>query len=253
MIGGTIKDMVPYVESVCRQHQNAVYRQTDRGTEMKIQQIEASETRKPAPSPMNLDVGRLTAREALTLFGVATGTLLAAALGGLLWWLAVPTTNGALVLVALFGIGMAIMGSVFTFVVARLGITSWYSYERRLDDWHEITLAAYETSGGAETSRTIRQWELTADDFRDVLLIALGVHSRVVAGTSTPWSVREIEGAIWLGGKRLGDVASGDAERVSKVLAESGLIIDRAPRKAGRWAAGSYDEVVEILVKGYGK
>jgi hypothetical protein len=218
---------------------------------MKIKQIESSETRKPAPSLMNLDAGRLSGREALTIFGVCAATLMASAFGGLLWWLSVPARHGALIFLGLFGIGVAVMGAMFAVVVARLGISSWYAYERRLSDWHEVSLSAYDTSGGAETTRFIRQWELSSDDFRDMLLISLAVHARVLQGKPTPWSVREIEGAVWLGSRRLGDVPGGEAERVARSLADAGLVVDRSPRKAGRWAAGSYDEVVDILVRGW--
>lgn len=224
-------------------------RQTDR--QMKIKQTEANETRRPAATLMDLNVGRLTAREALMLFGVSTATLGIASIGGLLWWVAVPAVNAVASAIAIFGMGIAILGGIFSVVVARLGLTSWYAYERRLEDWHGIAIAAYEAARGSETTRTIRQWELSADDFRDVLLIALGVHSRVAQGKNTPWSVRELEGAIWLGSRRLGDVASGEAERVARSLADAGLVVDRAPRRAGQWAAGSYNEVIDILVRGW--
>lgn len=151
----------------------------------------------------------------------------------------------------MFGATVSGLGISLAWIVWRLAVGSWQAYETRLADWHDVAIEAHATAQGLERTRTIRQWELVSDEFPQVLLVALAVQAKVEKGERTPWSVRALEGPAWLGDYRLGDVAAGEAERMRSRLVEVGLIEGAAPRQAGRWAAGSVGECVEMVMRGW--
>lgn len=207
----------------------------------------ATERIAPAKLPMSLDVGRLTAREAFQLFGLAIAALAAGSLGALLSWLAYPSYisdwSGVRLVAVLFGASVALLGLGLASLTAWLGALDWISYRRRIDDYHELYLSSHQETGGIEIERSLTGFELTATNPLHVLAVALAAHRRNQAG-ELAHSVRALEGPVFLGGVRLGDVTSSEAEALSKKLADLGLIEGRAPRTAGKWVPDTIDTIV---------
>lgn len=218
----------------------------------------SSEKRVPVEPAMQLDVGRLTITEALAVGGVALAALFVAALGGLLAWAAGPRgwetlggIGGLRFWVWLFGTLVSLVSFWLGVVVVRLTVRSWNRYEQRLQEWHDAAVAAFEDSEGQAVETTVTRWELSASVPRDVLLVALAVHSQVQAGERNAHTVRALGGDLWLGGLRLGDVAQ--AERMSRTLADLGLIEGKAQRKAGEWVPSSADEVLTLVQQNWSR
>lgn len=212
---------------------------------------ERIETSRPVRAQMNLDTGRIDAREAVALFGVTVVGLAVSTVGWLLVWVATPAANGGTFIVLVFGGSVGVMGLALAWVVWRLAVRSWDSHEKRLQDWHDVCIEAHEVNQGLERTRTVRQWDLCVDEFQHVLLVALAVHRRVQGGERTPWSVRNLGGAVWLGSRRLGDVPTGDAERMRQRLVDLGLVTGAGERKAGAWAPVTADEVIDRVKGGW--
>lgn len=219
-----------------------------------IKEITAQETKKPAKSLMDLDRGKLESREAIQIFGIASIALIVASLGSMVLWGALFLHGGISVLLGMLGLAFAILGILFSVIVSRLAIHSWYAYENRLADWHDVTLGAYQNSDGTESTRIVRQWDLSSDDFRDVVLVALSIQDRVNRQINgSHWSTRQIEGKRTLSGADgksfhvLGDVSSSVAESMPKIFESLKIIEGRSPGKAGKWIPSSYDDLIERI------
>lgn len=225
---------------------------------MSVKQFTASERIGPAKLPMSLDVGRLTARDAAQLGGLAVAALGVGAFGALLAWLAWPefgTWSGWRVVFVGFGLSVGGLGVGLAVVVGRLSVNDWVSYQRRLEDIHQLYLESHEQAGGVEIERTLTGWELALDKPLHVLALALSVHERVMQGDQTAFSERKIgaDGSIWLGGVKLGQISQGAAAEGSRLLADVGLIQGRGPRQAGRWAAQSTDDVIRAVTRDWAR
>lgn len=215
---------------------------------MKAKKVEATENIKIASPPMNLDNGRINWREAIHLFWVSVVGSGVATLGVFLIYLVFPPASGGHVALLIFG-GMLTALGLSLASTWLLGMASWRSYERRLTDWNQLHMKIWKKQQGIDTTRTIKTWELQADDFRDVLLSALGTHAQVLQGTETPWSKRKLEGSMWLGTRRLGDVI--DGSRMRTRFSELKLITGSEERNAGEWMPRSFDDVIEIISKNW--
>jgi hypothetical protein len=210
---------------------------------------------------MNLDVGKLTIMDAAQLGGLAVAALFVASLGGMMSWGAGPSAGETLVNLGGFRFWIWFFGTTVGLVSFGLGtavvvltVRSWLRYENRLEEWHNVAIDAVIDNDGIEISRTMTQWELNHTNPRDVLLTALAVHARHMAGEHNAHTVRELTGAVWLGNIRLGDVASGQGEHMSKTFRQLGLLKNVAPRKAGDWAVdGGPEKVIEIVTANWSK
>jgi hypothetical protein len=211
-----------------------------------------TESIRPVRAQMDLDVGRLTVREAVQLVGFTVGLLFVATLGALLLWLVWPDYyqdwSGVRLVFASFAGSVVLFSGGMAVLVARLTIEDWKEYRLRLADWHAVAIEAYENNGGREVVKEMTVWDLTPSMTLHTLAVALACHRRAMQGTSAPWSVRELTGPIMLGGHRLGSVSKGAAEEFGRDLSTLGLIAGRGPGKAGQWAAQSEGEVIDLVV-----
>jgi hypothetical protein len=222
--------------------------------------VTTTETRAPVRPAMNLDTGKLTARDALGIGALALGCLFAGTLGGALAWGAGPGPYGTFaqiggfrIWLVTFGWAVAALGYGLALVVSWLTWVDWTAYLRRLDDWHQVAIAAVEAADGQEVEQTFTAWELSATVPRDVLLAALAVHHRVQSGDASAHSVRALAGDCWIAGLRLGDVSSSQAAELGRVFAELGLIQGRGKRSAGSWKPDSADEVIQLVESNWGR
>lgn len=209
---------------------------------------------------MNLDVGRLTMREAAGLGGLAVAALAVATVGGLIAWAAGPHAYEAIdrlsgwrFLLWLFGVAVGVLGWSFSVVVCYLTLQDWTQYRQRLNDWHYAALESFDRSGGVQIEQTLTQWELGAQQPLHVLAVALAVHAKVAAGEAGAYSVRQLAGPTTLGHVRLGDVPQAQTEAMGKTFEQLKLITGRAPRKAGEWAPKSADDVVRLVAENWPK
>jgi hypothetical protein len=100
-------------------------------------------------------------------------------------------------------------------------------------------------------------WELTASNPLHVLGAALAVQARQSGSAGAP-SVRSLQGDMWLpspDGKmvNLGEVNTTQAQRMSDVFTQLGLIEGKEPRKAGRWVPSSADDTLRIVAANWHK
>lgn len=221
------------------------------------QQITASQVSRPIRSPVELDVGRLTARDAYQFGVLAVGSLAIAALGGLLARLAVPGPYGELsalrLVLLVFGLAVLVVAFGLAVIVCWLTVTDWLAYRQRLSDWHYAALSAYEAQDGREVAQTLTVTDLSSSLPLHVLAAALSVQRRMLQGEPNPFATRQLEGPLFLGGVRLGDVSPTTAEQLPRVFAQIGLIKGRGPRQAGEWTAKSEADVVKAVVDNWGK
>lgn len=219
---------------------------------MSIKQLTQTERIGPAKVPMDLNVGRLTARDAAQLLALSVGALAVGAVGMLLAWLCLPDymsdLSGWRVVFMAFGLSVSVLGVGLAVITAWFYWRDWTFYHERLADYHQLYVESHQTTGGVEVERTITGWELMTDRPLHVLGVALAVHERVMKGEASPFSTRQLEGPVWLGGVRLGDLTPATAEETSKLLSDVGLIKGRQARQAGRWSADSEQDVIKAIV-----
>lgn len=220
--------------------------------------VSVSETTRPAHAPMNLDVGRPVARDVVRLAALSFGFLSLGTLGGFIFWGATPAGvyspwSGWRVLLLLFGGSVALVGFGLGVNLARLMVHDWKSYHRRLDDWHYAALEAYEQAQGQETHVQTSAWELTTSAPRDMLLVALALHYEVQKGNTSAHTVRALTGDKWLGGIRLGDINTTQAQRMSKALVDMRLVKGKEGRSAGTWTPESPEQVIELVMNNWSR
>lgn len=234
--------------------------------------VTATEVSRPVRSPMDLDVGRINPREALAVAVLSLSGLFVGTLGALLAWLVLPAGalgysswsgvsdglygsawSGWRVAFFLFGAFVAVLGVGLGVTLVQLTYQDWIEYRQRLNAWHAAALRAYDAQDGKETERTLTLTDLSPALPLHMLAVALSAHRRVVQGANNPFSVRMLEGPVFLGGVRLGDLSPSAAEQASKNLAALGLVKGRGPRAAGEWAAQSEGDVISALVDNWKK
>lgn len=218
--------------------------------------IVASESQKPIRSPMDLDVGRVTPLEAIYAALACVGLFFTAALGGLVMYVVYPhdglsPLEGWRLVLLIFGMAVSLFSFGLAVTLTQLIYQDWIEYRLRLNDWHEIAIAAATANDGQEIERTLTITDLSPAQPLHMLAIALSAHARVASGTAGAFSVRELEGPVMLGPVKFGDLSRTSAESASKRLADLGLIKDRAPKKAGTWAAQSEHDVINAVIDGW--
>ena len=216
-----------------------------------------TEAVRPVRSQMDLDVGRLNPREAVQLVSLTVGALFVATLAALLTWVAWPKEFESWGMVRLvfvvFGFALAGLAVGFGVMVARLTLDDWLEYRQRLNEWHDVAIAAYQANQGREVVKQLTVWDMSPAMPLHVLGVALSRHRLVQQGADTPWSVRALEGPVMLSGRRLGSVSKSSAEEFSRDMAKLGLVAGRGPGRAGEWVPRSESEVVELVVSNWRK
>ncbi len=222
-----------------------------------------SQTVRPSSGSMNLDHGRIEAKEAFIMAGFSLVSILVMALGGILtvwsspkysydwtWYRAIGMLTGGLI---------ALMGLRFSWSMSSLMLYSWRSYHSRLADWHNAELEMYLDQRGVETITEVSQLELTPQVAGHVLLTALAIQHRLMTQDvhQALWSVRALEEKLYLDGNTnsvlLGEINGTRPEQMSLRLSQLGLVKDRKEGSAGHWVPQSYDDVFSIIAKNWSK
>ncbi len=222
-----------------------------------------SQTVRPSNGSMNLDAGKIEAKEAFVMAGFSLASILVMAFGGILvvwsspkysydlsWYRAIGMLTGGLI---------ALMGLRFSWAMSTLMLHSWRAYHDRLYDWHTAELDMYKQQLGVETVTEISQLELTPNVAGHVLLTALAIQHRLQTQDvrNALWSVRALEDKLYLDGGSnsilLGEISGSRPELMSTRLAQLGLVKDRREGSAGTWVAQSYDDVFTLVARNWSK
>lgn len=222
---------------------------------------------RPADSPMLLDAGKPTPREALLTTGVTLAFLAAAMLAALLVYAFTPKSSldewtpwgaiaaGGCTLIAVY----CLMQAHAYGTVTRKG---WVGYYARLEEWHNAVLDSYVNLQGVETVQSIDVYSYDPSVPHHVLLTALAVHMQLTNGLGTgrqvPFSVRALDGSLMLGSNdrnlvRIGELNGTTPEKMANALAAVGLIRDRRNNYAGTWTANTLEDVVTTFLNNWHK
>ena len=203
---------------------------------------EYTQIKRPIAPPMDLDSGRFNVAQAALAGGFVLSALLLASFGG---WIVLRSWGFTTLGVAI-GLVLAVVGTAFGLVVLVVSLGEWTDHRRRVADWHEAALVAYQENG-AETVEHVSEWDFTADNPAHVLVAALSVSRRVVEGADAPWSTRNLQGPVFIASRRVGSISKLQAEQLGREFARLGLLEGRSERVAGSWAALLPDDIVRLV------
>lgn len=213
---------------------------------MNIHHTERTQVRRPINPPVTLDDGRLDVGRAVALAGFVFGGLLVGTLGA--WGAATQVAGGSGAALAL-GVAVAALAWGFGGTVGYLGAMEWLDRRRRVEEWHNAALDAYEEASGAETVEQVSEYTITTTNPAHVLLAALYTHFRLQEGVETPYSARKLTGPVWLAGRRAFELSKLGGEEMSRKFAEMGLVQGRADGRAGEWVPETAEEVWELVLR----
>ncbi len=203
---------------------------------------EYTQIKRPIAPPMDLDGGRFNALQAALAGGFVLAALLLASFGG---WIVLKSWAVANLGVAI-GLVLFIVGSAFGVSVLWISLGEWADHRRRVADWHYASLVAYQENG-AETVEHVSEWAFSADNPAHVLIAALTVVRRLSEGADMPWSVRSLQGPVFIGSRRVGSLSKLQAENMGQKFVRLGLVEGRGERVAGSWSSSSPEQIVKLV------
>lgn len=203
---------------------------------------EYTHIKRPISPPVDLDGGRFNVLQAALAGGFVLAALLLASFGG---WIVVRSWGFASLGVAI-GLVLFLVGAAFGLVVLWVSLGEWMDHRRRVADWHNAALWAYQENG-AETVEHVSEWEFSADNPAHVLVAALTVARRLSEGADTPWSVRGLQGPVFMGARRVGSISRLRAEELGRRFVQLGIVEGRTERVAGVWSATSPADIVRLV------
>ena len=203
---------------------------------------EYTQIKRPIAPPIDLDSGRFNVSQAALAGGFVLSALLLASFGG---WI-VLRSWGFATLGVVIGLVLFLVGAAFGLVVLSVSLGEWTDHRRRVADWHEAALVAYQENG-AETVEHVSEWDFTADNPAHVLIAALTVARRLSEGADAPWSTRNLQGPVFMGARRVGSISKLQAEELGRKFVRLGLVQGRSERVAGSWPALLPDDIVKLV------
>lgn len=204
-------------------------------------------TRAPAAPHMSLEHGALDVVTALRVGAFALLCIIVAVAGAAVvgWSLADRDARGlALVAGALVSLVALLVGGT----VLGLAVRAWLAHQARLELWNDAALANYELLSGAVEVEEYTEYSFIAANPLHVAWLAYQVHQRVAVDGGTPYSSRELRGPIIVAGRRVGELSKVQAEAVSRMFAQLGLVEGRVEGYAGRWVPQSTDEALQLVI-----
>lgn len=217
---------------------------------MEMRHTERTHIRRPIEPPIDLDTGRLDIARAALAGAFVLGSLVVILLGA---WIVAGATSGYQVNIigVVFGGGVVAIALTFGGVVLYVSVYEWLDHRQRVQDWHAVSLNAYEELGAVETVEQVNEWSFTVDNPAHVLLAALWTHQRLQEGIETPHSVRALYGPVFLAGRRVGEVGKLTAEQMGRKFEDLGLVVGRGERRAGSWVPEDLNEVWSTVLKNW--
>ena len=209
---------------------------------------------------MNLDAGRPALAEAVKLF-LFTGAAWLVCCAGLLAvaavWGGSPYEHRALTLLRYFvgasGAGLAALAVFYGGAMGHVFVSEWYGYQLRRDAWHRAELRAYSQAGGQVVDRQLTVKALTVQEPAHLLLVALALAEKIRNGQAREPSLTALQGDIWCGRVKVGELSKPAAEEFLTAMAQMGVIKGRKPGKAGQLAALDLGEVYQLVTTRAGR
>ena len=144
--------------------------------------------------------------------------------------------NGWRLLGIVAGLSLAFAGGSFFWTLRTAILRGIRMYYLRVDDWHNAVLEKYIEGEGAVQIQQVTEWHLTTTDARHMLLLLLYVYLNnqqpsIRNLTNGPLLVRAKHRAF-----SLGAMSQDQATEALELFSRAGIIVDRAPKTAGKLA-----------------
>lgn len=209
---------------------------------------------------MALDVGRLELGAAVKLFFYSLGAWFLCCLGVLLIsaaWGGSPYEHRAWTairwFIGTFGAGMSALASSTAATAVYLLVDGWFDYRARLQAWHRAELRAYRAAGGQQVDRQLTVKALTIQEPAHVILVALALAAKIRNGQVTEPSTAALQGDIWLGLVKVGELSKPQSEEFLRALHQVGLIKGRTKGKAGNLVTVEPAEILDLVTTRAGR
>ena len=227
---------------------------------------------RPAQSPMDLNAGKPDPKEALLNSGVTALFLITATVGALIFVIFLPSRGDSIafweynfigygkMIGLLTGLSFAIFGALNARLYSSVTKEGWASYYRRLEDWHNAMLEAFDNTGGQESVTQISSYSIDPKIPAHTLAVALAVHQALEAsGNKTArgyaYSTRGLNGSQFFrtsnGLLLAGELFGTKPEELNRLFVELGLITNQKPGYAGEWACRSIEEVMSKVLNNW--
>ena len=191
----------------------------------------------PAGAPVDLNsAGKPDWRELGPLFGLILIAVLPTAAGGAMVVANFPRAemSGWQALWLALGATLAFVGGSFVWTLRTAVLRGIKSYYQRVEDWHYATLDKFEAGDGMVTAQQVSEWRYNPADMRMVgaaffwLLVSQPRSLSIEPLTRGPLMLN-----LGMRSVKIMDMSQDDAADFLNLLAASGLISGRGPRKAG--------------------
>lgn len=220
-----------------------------------------TKTQRPIESPVNLDTGSPTAKEATSMSLFVLGSIFAASGGSAIALFSFPTGYAQWTIIRFigfsFGASIFLASSLYGLTMFRLSIGLWNDYRDRLYDWHQLTLQSAENMYGAETTVSYDRWRMDTESFKDIWSIIAIIHQAYHNENMRMYTRRELEKPLFASAMgyqvRIGEAHGADPEKIGTILSRLGLISGRTDRVAGEWIPSTLEEAYTLTVKNWSK
>lgn len=209
---------------------------------------------------MNLDAGRPQLAEAVKLFLFSAAAWVVCCIGLVIVaavWGGSAYEHRAIVLLRYLaggtGAGLAGLAAFYGGAMAHVFVSEWYGYQARRDAWHRAELRAYSQAGGQVVDRQLTVKALTTQEPAHLLLVALALTEKIKNGQAKEPSLSALQGDIWCGRVKVGELSKPAAEEFLTALAQMGIIRGRTKGKAGELAALDLAEVYQLATTRAGR
>ena len=209
---------------------------------------------------MDLNAGRPALADAVKLFlfsaaawcVVCIGLVVVAAV-----WGGSPYEHRALTLLRYLagatGGGLAALAVFYGGALGHVYVSEWYGYQLRRDAWHRAELRAYSQAGGQVVDRQLTVKALTTSEPAHLLLVALALAEKIRNGQAREPSLAALQGDVWCGLFKVGELSKPAAEEFLTALAQMGVIKGRTKGKAGQLATLDAGELYTLATTRAGR
>lgn len=209
---------------------------------------------------MNLDAGRPALADAVKLFLFSAAAWLVCCLGlaaVAAVWGGTSYEHRAITLLRYLaggtGGGLAALALFYGGALGYIFVGEWYGYSARRDAWHRAELRAYSQAGGQVVDRQLTIKALTVQEPAHLLLVALALAERARRGELKEPSTSALQGDVWLGRVKVGELTKPQAEEFGRALHQMGVIKGRKTGYAGQLVASDPAQIIELVTTRAGR
>lgn len=209
---------------------------------------------------MNLDAGRPALAEAVKLFLFSAAAWVVCCLGLVVVaavWGGSAYEHRAITLLRYLaggtGAGLAGLAVFYGGAIAHVFVSEWYGYQARRDAWHRAELRAYSQAGGQLVDRQLTVKALTTQEPAHLLLVTLALAEKIRNGQAREPSLAALQGDIWCGRVKVGELSKPAAEEFLAALGQMGVITGRKKGVAGQLVTTDLAELYTIATTKAGR